>query len=53
MREGILLVTVLAVLYGLWMLLGLVFQMIDVYHRGTSAAEPRNVGVEQAEERGY
>jgi hypothetical protein len=49
-KDAILLVTVLGVLYALWMLLGLTFRMIDLYHQRErlSAAEPRRGVAEQA-----
>lgn len=54
MHEALLLVLIPTILYGLWMLLDFVFQMIDVYHqREPGAADPRRGGEEQARERGH
>ena len=50
------LVSVVGVLYGLWLLMALVFNMLDVRHalmreERLRAAEPRNNGVERSGER--
>lgn len=52
MNLWILVGIVAAVLYGLWLLLNLVFQMIDHAHEGWRESNRRDSGGEPVRERG-
>ena len=56
MNTVLILVSVVGVLYGLWLLMGFVFNMLDVRHalmreERLRAAEPRNNGAKRSGER--